>query len=156
MKARLARVAAAATLALTLGAGGATAARANDGIQPLSAAANSIGQTCIGSFGGTFWFTINVVDPVPAGATWTMQATGLGWPDWVTMGSTSDSTLVQDTNLSNRSVRFTAPVGIPAGTGVKVRPNAVHYSATGSTSVTLSGPGGSSTAVWSGSQGGPC
>jgi len=106
-----------------------------------------LAQTCTGPFATTFAFTINTIDAVPAGETWSVTASLSASPRNLTVSSSSS--FVQGISAGPTRVNLTTPTGIPAGTTVTLTPSNYLVPTSGSNRLELAGYGGSTAASFS-------
>jgi hypothetical protein len=108
--------------------------------QSIGVQAAILGHVCEGPVGSTLKFTIIASGSIPANSTWTVSASRVDWADFK---ATPDSALIQTTRISKSSVLLTALTALPSGTVVKVTPANWYVVSGGSTTLTISGYGGS-------------
>jgi len=109
-----------------------------------------LGHVCEGPVGSTMKFSIVASGSIPANSTWTVATTKIMAP--YQFQATSDSAVLQSTRLSDSSIRFTAASALANGTVVKITPSYFFVASSGTTTVSITGYGGSHAVNFSSTQ----
>lgn len=111
-----------------------------------------LGHTCIGS---SPEFTIIANGTIPQNASWTVTVNEASYPGQQQLGVSVSTPLVQQTNINLITVGLKAQIALSSGTVVVIDPYYYAIPASGTTTLTISGYGGSDT-VYARITGGTC